>query len=122
MLIYAIIFINLALLLYTVGVWAEKLQRRLKVWHVAVFWGGLIFDTLGTGAMGILSGGMFQVSFHGITGLVAILLMLFHATWATLVMIKNDEKMKIKFHKFSIVVWIIWLIPMVSGIVFGSLQ
>lgn len=122
MLIYAIIFINLALVLYTVGVWAEKLQKRLKVWHVVVFWGGLICDTIGTGAMGSIAGGMFQFNFHGVTGVTAILLMLLHATWATIVMVKNDEKMKVKFHKFSIVVWAIWLIPMISGIVFGLLQ
>lgn len=41
MLIYAVVFINLALVLYTVGVWAEKLQKRLKVWHVVVFLGRL---------------------------------------------------------------------------------
>lgn len=122
MLIYAVVFINLALVLYTVGVWAEKLQKRLKVWHVVVFWGGLICDTIGTGAMGSIAGGMFQFNFHGITGMTAILLMLFHATWATIVMVKNDEKMKVGFHKFSIVVWVIWLIPMLSGMIFGALQ
>lgn len=122
MLIYAVVFINLALVLYTVGVWAEKLQKRLKVWHVVVFWGGLICDTIGTGAMGSIAGGMFQFNFHGITGMTAILLMLFHATWATIVMVKNDEKMKVSFHKFSIVVWVIWLIPMLSGMIFGALQ
>jgi len=50
----------------------------------------------------------------------AILLMLFHAIWATIVIVKDDENMKLKFNKFSIVVWIIWLIPMVSGIIYGA--
>lgn len=87
---------------------------------MCVFWGGFVFDTLGTGAMGSLAGGMFQLKFHGITGMAAILLMLFHAIWATIVIVRKDEKMKLDFHKFSIVVWIIWLIPMVSGIIYGS--
>jgi len=117
--IYAIIFINLACLLYTVGVWAEKIQKKLMGWHVFVFWGGFIFDTLGTGAMGSLSGGIFQANFHGITGMTAIILMFLHAIWASVVIIKKDEKMKLNFHRFSIVVWIIWLIPMVSGIIYG---
>ncbi len=30
MLIYAILFINLAAILYSIGVWAEKIQGRLK--------------------------------------------------------------------------------------------
>ena len=120
MLVFAIVFINLACVLYTVGVWAEKAQKQLKGWHLFMFWGGLICDTLGTGAMGKIAGGMLQFNFHGITGLSAILLMLFHAIWATRVIIQRDENAKLKFHKFSIVVWIIWLIPMVSGMIFGS--
>lgn len=122
MLVYAVVFINLALVFYTVGVWSEKLQKKLKPWHVFVFWGGLVFDTLGTGAMGQIAGGIFQFNFHGVTGMSAIILMLFHAIWATLVTVKNDEAMKQKFHKFSVVVWVIWLIPMLSGMIFGMMS
>jgi uncharacterized repeat protein (TIGR03987 family) len=46
--------------------------------------------------------------------------MLFHAVWATIVMVKKNEPMILKFHKFSFVVWIIWLIPMVTGMILGS--
>jgi len=62
---------------------------------------------------------LFQFNFHGITGLAAILIMLFHAGWATLVLINKDEVRILKFHKFSLVVWTIWLIPMVTGAIFG---
>ena len=120
MLIYAIVFINLACILYTVGVWAEKLQGKLMKWHVVVFWLGLICDTIGTTAMSKMVGSLIQFNFHGLTGLSAILLMLFHALWATWVMINNAETMRVKFHRFSIVVWIIWLIPMLTGMVFGT--
>lgn len=61
----------------------------------------------------------FQLNFHGVTGLLAIILMLFHALWATIVLIKDDEKAKANFHKFSIIVWVIWLIPFISGAIFG---
>ena len=119
-LVVAIAFINLALVLYTIGVWAERIQRRLKWWHLVFFWGGLAADTIGTTAMSILSGSLFRATFHGITGNTAILLMLFHAVWATIVLIRRNEKQIINFHKFSIFVWIIWLIPMISGMVFGA--
>lgn len=119
-LIYAIVFINLACLLYTIGVWAERIQRRLKWWHTYFFVSGLICDTIGTTAMSILSGSLFKFSFHGITGNTAILLMLFHAVWAIVVLLKKNETMILKFHRFSIFVWIIWLIPMISGMVFGA--
>ncbi|OOM81014.1 hypothetical protein CLPUN_11740 [Clostridium puniceum] len=119
MLVYAIMSITLALIFYTIGVWIEKIQKELKIWHLFTFYLGLIFDTLGTTLMSKIAMGSFQFNFHGITGLLAIILMLFHALWATIVLIKNNEKTKANFHKFSIVVWIIGLVPFVSGAILG---
>lgn len=119
MLISAIATITLALVFYTIGVWGEKLQGELKKWHLAVFYIGLIFDTTGTTIMSKIASGGFKLNFHGITGLLAIILMLFHALWATFVLVRNDEEAKKSFHKFSIVVWLIWLIPFTSGAIFG---
>ena len=120
MLFIAISFIFAACIFYTVGVWAEKISKRLKTWHAVVFWLGLICDTIGTGAMGKLAGSLIQFNIHGLTGMLAIILMLFHAIWAPSVIIRKDEKTILQFHKFSIVVWIIWLIPMLSGMILGS--
>ena len=119
MLIYAIIFITLALVFYTIGVWSEKIQGYLKKSHIFIFYLGLIFDTLGTTLMSKIAAGGFQLNFHGITGLLAIILMLIHALWATVVLVKNNERTKANFHKFSILVWIIWLIPFISGAILG---
>ncbi len=119
MLVYAIISISLALLFYTVGVWSEKLQGTLKTWHLCLFWIGFVFDTLGTTLMGRLANDVLKLNFHSITGVTAIVLMLIHAVWATIVLKNNNEKQKNNFHKFSILVWILWLIPFVSGMVFG---
>jgi len=119
MILYAVISMMLALTFYSIGVWSEKFQSTLKRWHVLVFWVGLFFDTTGTTIMNQIAQGGFKLNFHGITGLLAIILMLFHAFWATFVIIKNNEKMKLSFHKFSIIVWLIWLIPFVSGVIVG---
>ncbi|WP_017416866.1 MULTISPECIES: HsmA family protein [Clostridium] len=119
MLIYAVISINLAFLFYTIGVWSEKKQGSLKKWHLVVFWCGLVFDTLGTTIMSKIAGVGFGINFHSITGFFAIVLMLFHAGWATVVLKKNDDKAKMSFHKFSIIVWLIWLIPFISGAIVG---
>ena len=119
MLISAIITITLALVFYTIGVWSEKLQGELKVWHLVIFYIGLVFDTIGTTIMSKIAAGGFRLNFHGITGLLAILLMLFHALWATVVIAKKNEKAKANFHKLSILVWVIWLIPFISGAIFG---
>jgi uncharacterized repeat protein (TIGR03987 family) len=119
MLAAAIVCMCLALLFYSIGVWSEKLQRGLKGWHLAMFWAGLVFDTTGTTIMGKIAEGGFVLNFHGVTGLMAILLMIFHAVWATIVLVRRDEKSKLGFHRFSLVVWCIWLIPFQSGMIFA---
>ncbi len=108
-----IIIISLALIFYSIGVWSERIQGKLKPWHLVFFWLGLVCDTWGTGLMIELAGGL-TTDIHGVTGVIAILLMLIHAFWATAVIIKKDEKTMINFHKFSLFVWIIWLVPYFS--------
>jgi uncharacterized repeat protein (TIGR03987 family) len=112
----ATIIINLALIFYSIGVWSERLQGRLKTWHTAFFWLGLVCDTWGTGMMFDYVGGM-SYDIHGVSGLLAIILMLIHAIWATVVLVRKDEKMILNFHKFSIFVWLVWLIPYFSPMV-----
>lgn len=119
MLIYAIVSITLALVFYSIGVWSAKIQGTLKRWHLFIFWIGFVCDTTGTTLMSKLTNAGFTFNFHGITGLAAIVLMLIHAVWATKVLIQNKPEEKKNFHKFSIVVWVIWLIPFLSGAIFG---
>jgi uncharacterized repeat protein (TIGR03987 family) len=108
------ILITLALVFYTIGVWAERIAGRLKGWHLIFFWSGLICDTLGTGIMMDYAGGL-TADIHGVTGVLAILLMVIHAVWATIVLVRKDENAIANFHKFSLLVWIIWLIPYFTG-------
>ena len=118
----AIITITLALVFYTIGVWSEHRSKRLKRMHLVFFWLGLCMDTTGTLLMGqiaehsILSGGL---SLHAVTGALAIGLMIVHAVWATVVLVKNNEDSAKNFHRFSIAVWAIWLIPYILGMVIG---
>ena len=95
------IIINLALVFYSIGVWSERISGRLKWWHLAFFVLGLICDTWGTSLMFEMAGGMtFDV--HGLSGLLAIVLMLVHAVWAFIVLLRKDEKAIQNFHKFSV--------------------
>jgi len=111
------IIISLALAFYSIGVWSERFAGRLKAWHLVFFWLGLVCDTWGTGLMLEMAGGL-TYDLHGLTGLLAIVLMFIHAVWATIVLIKKNEKLIVNFHKFSVVVWAIWLIPYFSPMVF----
>lgn len=127
-LIIAIISITCALIFYTIGVWSEHHEKILKPWHVVMFYFGLICDTTGTSIMmHIANSGSMPLSpvllaIHGITGMLAILLMLFHAIWATVVIIKKNPHQLESFHRFSIFVWGVWLIPYIIGMVIGMLH
>jgi len=112
----AMILITLALVFYSIGVWSERIAGSLKWWHLIFFWTGLIFDTIGTAIMMEMAGGI-GFDIHSLTGVLAILLMIIHAIWATIVLVREDERMIANFHKFSVVVWLIWLIPYLSGFV-----
>ena len=105
LLIFAILFITSALIFYTIGVFAEKKKGTLLPWHVVIFWCGFVCDTAGTTIMSKIAGTGFEMNIHGVTGLIALLLMAFHAIWATVILIKNNQHSRQVFHKFSIVVW-----------------
>ena len=52
---------------------------------------------------------------HSVTGIAAIVLMAIHAIWATVVLLRKNEKLISSFHRLSIIVWSIWLIPYLTG-------
>ena len=120
MLAIAIVVITLALVFYTLGVWAERVQGTLKTWHVAAFGVGLGCDAFGTFLMSRISDqtagspGAFNTIMIW-TGGLAIALMAIHLIWAVLVLVRNREAEKASFHKFSLIVWAIWLIPYITG-------
>lgn len=119
-LIAAVCVISSALVFYTIGVWGERIQKKLKSWHIAFFIAGLFADAIGTGLMEQIAHmtGMHD-SIHTITGITAIILMFIHALWALWTYFKGSLKAKAHFNRFSIVVWCIWLIPYCIGIYMG---
>lgn len=112
--------ITLALVFYSTGVWSERFARYLKRWHIAAFWTGFLFDVSGTYAMGKLSDDPINIfDLHTLTGQIALWLMLIHAVWATYAVSKGSENIRKKFHRYSLVVWLIWLIPYFGGMIMG---
>lgn len=112
------IVISLALVFYTLGVWGERLRRDLLPWHLAAFWLGLGFDAAGTYLMELLLEGI-RWDLHTLTGITAFLLMLAHAAWATWVLLKGTDQARRDFHRFSMVVWLLWLVPYLGGMAAG---
>ncbi len=116
----AAVLISLALAFYSLGVWSERIARYLKPWHVVAFWLGLTFDVSGTWAMHLMARGPFDIlEPHTLTGQLALWLMLAHAIWATWVVRKGSEPLRIRFHRYSVVVWVFWLIPYFGGMYLG---
>ena len=114
------VLITLALVFYSLGVWAERLVRYLKPWHVASFWTGFAFDVAGTWGMHRRATGPFDLlEPHTLTGQIALWLMLVHAIWATRVVRSGSERARAGFHRYSIIVWLIWLIPYFGGMFMG---
>ena len=119
-LIVASILITLALIFYSLGVWSERIARYLKPWHVAAFWIGFMFDISGSWIMHKMSGGPLNLlEMHTLTGQIALWLMLAHALWATRVARKGSEEVRKGFHRYSVVVWTIWLVPYFGGMYIG---
>jgi len=119
-LVLAIVAMLLAATLYTVAVFSERSAAVLKPWHLALFWLGLVFDTLGTTLMGEIAGGI-KFDLHGFVGAAAIVLMLVHSAWATIALLKRDERVLHSFHRFSIHVWALWMAALVSGVAMVAL-
>lgn len=120
LLVPAIVVITSALIFYTVGVWGERLQHRLKLWHVILFCLGIAADVAGTTLMehiARLTGAHDRL--HAVTGLLAVVLMLAHAVWAVRTYAVGSERARRRFSRFSIVVWCIWLVPYGLGLYIG---
>lgn len=120
MLFFSIVAITLALVLYTSGVWAERRSQSLQGWHVALFGSGLFFDGLGTYLMSILADENTQartglMAVMAVTGAVALILMAAHFLWAWRTYRRGTDEQKTKFHRYSVIVWAIWLVPYFTG-------
>jgi len=114
---------TLAFVFYSTGVWGERMARYLRGWHVAAFWLGLACDALGTELMRQMRiAGEDPGMIHSVTGLSAFLLMAAHALWASWVLARGSEEARSGFHRYSIVVWTVWLIPYMGGMIAGMMR
>jgi len=120
MLTAATVSILTAAAIYTIAVFSEARSHVLRPWHLALFWLGLVFDTTGTTLMGRIAGG-FELNVHGVLGIVAIVLMLVHAGWATTVTVVKREALMRNFHHFSLTVWTLWMVSLVTGLALAFL-
>ncbi len=120
-LIFATVAISLALVFYTWGVFGERRHGTLSLKYVLLFWAGLTCDTTGTLTMSHIASQSAATGFgiHALTGVIAIGLMLVHALWATITYHRGSQRAQRRFHTFSTVVWLAWLVPYIIGMLVG---
>lgn len=124
-LLFAIIAMTTALVSYSIGVWVEKRAGTIKPFHLGAFWFGLICDTTGTELMRRIAtenGSSGGLNLHSGLGALALVLMAIHAVWATWTYLKTNAQAMHTFHRFSLSVWSLWLIPFVSGLILANLR
>lgn len=56
-----------------------------------------------------------------VSGVIALALMAVHLLWAVVVLARGVEAEKHRFHRFSVVVWAIWLVPYLTGALGSSI-
>lgn len=115
--IYATILFTLALILYSIAIWRERLTRQLKLWHLVIFFLGVVADVLGVWITIKLIGSIVLTP-HAIFGFTALVLMVLHFCWVLFVFISNKQRTQF-FHQFGLLVWSIWILSYFSGLITG---
>ena len=131
MLIAAIVLISAALLLYSSGVWAERRgggRRPPPPGRVGAGGGGGAagpwvlrpiaragsYETTGVAAL--------LTTLMAVTGALALVLMAVHLAWALVVLWKGSDNARRTFHRFSLVVWALWLVPYFTGMASATVR
>jgi uncharacterized repeat protein (TIGR03987 family) len=120
MLFQAVIYMNLALIFYTVAVFSARrggLQRK----HLLIFGVGLLSDYLGTHLMLLYGAAHSMVpKWHTAVGIASLAGMAFHFTLALVAtLVRRAEAVNRLFHRVSLSIYSCWLIAFVSGMVAG---
>ena len=118
LLLYAVILFTVALVLYTISVWSERLQRHLKTWHLVVFGLGVVADVAATW-LTIEFVGAIVFTPHAIFGFTSLCLMALHFIWAVAVYASDRKAGMSQFHRFSLLVWSVWMLSYITGFVSG---
>jgi uncharacterized repeat protein (TIGR03987 family) len=93
----------------------------LKPWHGWIFLAGVSVDMLATWLPYVSLGGL-VISAPSIFGFVSLGLMALHLIWALQTLKGGNEQALTRFHRFSLLVWTIWMLSYLSGFVSGIMH
>ncbi len=98
---------TIGLVLYTIGVWSEKVQGKLKIWHLVLFFLALGFSIL---SMIGMRGSALHMTF------LANILLIDHSGFAIMTLSEKHKLDFETFHKYSIIFWLMWFVPFCIGV------
>ena len=101
MLVFSVILVSLALIIYTISILNEVNRKLLLPWHAVMFHIGFIFDLSSITIMYKIAGNKLIFGVHGILGNIALLLMLINSIGSVVILNKNHTNLLTQFYKFS---------------------
>lgn len=112
--------ITLALILYTLAIFASRHTGSLKAAHAILIWCGFIADAAGTVALMAAEQALGDETFARFAaGALACAIILFHGIWATLRLVRHPKEPAPSYQQLSTLVWLLWLIPYLTGLLIG---
>lgn len=123
MLLWAIIWMNMALLFYTWAVFSGR-REGLHKKHLIIFGIGLFCDFLGTQQMSIFAASYGKApEWHNVSGIASLSGMGFHFLLALVAsLLHRAEAVNRVFHRVSLTIYSCWLIAFLSGAVSGMMR
>jgi uncharacterized repeat protein (TIGR03987 family) len=110
-------FFLVAFVLYTGAILSHRLKGILRLWMVMMFAFAFIADMVGTAICFKAKDG-FSISPHSILGLLALLVMAVHMSWAILTYTGATIRAEELFRAYAPVAWLLWVLSLISGIPF----
>jgi hypothetical protein len=115
-----ILFVLVALILYSVGTWSAFRAGGFGRRQVTVLWTAVGFDVLATVMMGISVGGLDLSAkgwLHTVIALVALALMALCVTIGTLAFARDDKALGRTMSRVIVAPWVLWAAVFVWGMI-----
>lgn len=110
-----LIVFGVALVGYSIAVWAHKLTQELRWWMIGVFGVALAFDAGGTYFLCYKVAEGVTLSAHTILGFVILVIMALHFAWALVAM--WSPRFRHYFDKGSVWAWAVWIFVFFSPLI-----
>jgi uncharacterized repeat protein (TIGR03987 family) len=118
LILFSVVLITLALILYSTAVWLNWRARQLTITCIVIFWCAVASDALATRFMGARVETI-RWDLHTISGYLALALMAALTLWGTVALLQKRDDRLASFHKLAIPIWVIWVGSYITGVYLG---